>query len=235
MRPSISFWTRLFDLIAPRCCVVCGRRLSITEEVICLTCNRHLPRTGFQKNPYENEMAKMFWHLMPIERAAALFFYESHSEVCNIIYELKYNDYPEVGVVMGRQMAKEFEESHFFDGIDAIIPIPLAKKRERERGYNQSEKIAEGIHEVTGIPVMDQMVKRSRFDSSQTRLNRWERLENVEHLYQPTQETEQLQGKHILLVDDVVTTGATVLACADCLKHIPHIRFSVVSLGYTHE
>lgn len=235
MHPSISFWTRLLDLISPRCCVVCGRRLSITEEVICLVCNRHLPRTGFQKDPYENEMVKMFWHLIPVEKAAALFFYEPHSEVCNIVYELKYNDYPEVGELMGRMMAKEFEESHFFEGIDVIIPIPLAKKRQRQRGYNQSEEIAKGIHEATGIPINKKAVRREHFTASQTNLSRWERLGNVEDLFQPTAEAGQLQGKHVLLIDDVVTTGATVLACASCLKNIPGIRFSVLSLGYTRE
>ena len=148
MKP-ISFWHRLLDLISPRLCVVCGHRLTVTEEIICARCNLHLPRTGFQKNPYENEMAKLFWGQIPIERATALFYYEAHAETANILYQLKYKNYPEVGVEMGRIMATELERSGFFDGIDGIVPIPLARKRQRQRGYNQSLEIARGIQEIT--------------------------------------------------------------------------------------
>ena len=128
----ISFWHRLLDLISPRLCVVCGQRLTVSEDVICTKCNLHLPRTDFHQDPYENEMAKLFWHQIPIERATALFYYESHAETANILYELKYKDHPEVGEVMGRLMAKELQASGFFDGIDGIVPIPLARKRQAQ-------------------------------------------------------------------------------------------------------
>ena len=228
MKP-ISFWSSLLDLISPRTCVVCGQRLSVSEETICTKCNLHLPRTGFQQNPYENIMAKMFWGQIPIERAAALIYYEPHAETANILYELKYKNHPEIGEVMGRLMARELQMSNFFEGIDAIIPVPLAKKRERQRGYNQSHELAKGVSESTGLPIYNKVVRRTVFEGSQTSLGRWERNENVEQVFELKDTT--IQGKHLLIVDDVVTTGATVIACAKELCKAGDVRISVLSLG----
>lgn len=230
MKP-ISFWHRLLDLISPRCCVVCGHRLSVTEDVICARCNFHLPRTGFQKAPYENEMAKLFWGQIPIERATAFFYYEGHAETANILYELKYKDHPEIGEVMGRMLAKEIHPSGFFDGIDGIVPIPLAKKRQRQRGYNQSIEIASGVSGITGLPIYDRVVRRTTYEGSQTSKGRWERNENVEHVFELIA-PETIQGRHLLLIDDVVTTGATVVACAKELLKAPNIKLSVLTLGF---
>ena len=230
MKP-ISFWTRLLDLISPRLCVVCGERLSVTEEVICSKCNLHLPRTGFQHNPYENIMAKMFWGQIPIERASALFYYEPHAETANILYRLKYKHHPEIGETMGRLMARELQLSHFFDGIDAIVPIPLAKKRERQRGYNQSLMVARGVSQVTGLPIFNKVVRRNAFEGSQTQKGRWERNENVEHVFELT-DGDSIRGLHLLLIDDVVTTGATATACGRQLAKADGVRLSVLSLGF---
>lgn len=230
MKP-ISFWHRLLDLISPRLCVVCGHRLTVTEEIICARCNLHLPRTGFQKNPYENEMAKLFWGQIPIERATALFYYEAHAETANILYQLKYKNYPEVGVEMGRIMATELERSGFFDGIDGIVPIPLARKRQRQRGYNQSLEIARGIQEITHLPICNKVVRRTAFEGSQTSKGRWERNENVENVFE-LMDTASLSGQHLLIVDDVVTTGATVIACAKELLKAGNIKVSVISIGF---
>ena len=230
MKP-ISFWHRLLDLISPRLCVVCGQRLTVSEETICSKCNLHLPRTGFQQDPYENEMAKLFWHQIPIERATALFYYEAHSETANILYELKYKSHPEIGVVMGRMMAKELQSTGFFDEIDGIVPVPLAKKRLRQRGYNQSLEIARGISEMTGLPIYNKVVRRNAFEGSQTSKGRWERNENVEGVFE-LKDATAIQGKHILIVDDVVTTGATVIACAQELCKAGSIKVSVLALGF---
>ena len=227
----ISFWRRLLDLISPRLCVVCGHRLTVTEEVICTKCNFHLPRTDFHHNAYENEMAKLFWYLIPIERATAYFYYEPHSSTANIIYQMKYKDHPEIGEVMGRMMGKELMPSGFFDGIDGIIPIPLTKKRQRQRGYNQSKEIARGISEVTGLPLFDKVVKRVSFKGSQTNLGRWERNENVEKVFELI-DGASIQGKHLLIVDDVVTTGATCIACSKELVKAGAVKISILSLGF---
>ena len=230
MKP-ISFWHRLLDLISPRLCVVCGHRLTVTEEVICAHCNFHLPRTGFQHNAYENDMAKLFWGQIPIERATAFFYYEAHAETANILYELKYKDHPEIGEIFGRMFAAEIKSAGFFDGIDGIVPVPLAKKRQRQRGYNQSEEIAQGISEITGLPIYKKVVKRISFKGSQTNKGRWDRQENVERVFDLI-DAEAVSNKHLLLIDDVVTTGATCIACAKVLCQSANVRISILSLGF---
>lgn len=228
----ISFWTRLLDLISPRLCVVCGQRLAVSEETLCSKCNLHLPRTGFASNPYENLMAKTFWGQIPLERAAALFYYEPHAETANIIYELKYKNHPEVGLTMGRMTARELQRSGFFEGIDAIVPVPLARKREHQRGYNQSLEIARGVSQITGLPILNKVVRRTAFEGSQTQKSRQERNENVEKVFELA-DGDSISGKHLLVVDDVVTTGATVIACGKQLTKAGGVRLSVLSLGFT--
>ena len=228
---KISFWHRLFDLLAPRFCVVCGRRLSPTEEVICAACNMHLPRTEFHRTALDNMMARLFWGIIPVERVAALFYYAAGSETANILYELKYHNHPEIGVAMGRMMGREFSETGFFDGIDLLVPVPLARSRQRHRGYNQSQQIAEGISQVTGLPISNQVVRRTLFKKSQTQAGRWERLENVADVFE-AMNLDEIHGRHILLIDDVVTTGATMTACARELLKAGNVTVSLLSLGF---
>lgn len=228
---KISFWTRLLDLISPRLCVVCDSRLSITEEVLCGKCNLHLPRTGYHRDPYENILAKTFWGQIPIQRASALFYYEAHAETAAIIYQLKYKNHPEIGVVMGRMLAREVQGSGFFESIDAIVPVPLARKRQRQRGYNQSMEIARGISEISGLPIYNKVVRRTVFEGSQTRRGRWERNENVEKVFELT-DGERIRNRHLLVVDDVVTTGATLIACAKALCLSEGVTVSVLALGF---
>lgn len=212
-------------------CVVCGSRLAVTEETLCSKCYLHLPRTDFRNNLYENVMAKLFWGRIAIEKADALFFYEPHAETAHILYELKYKNHPEIGVVMGRMMAKELMRSGLYEGIDAIVPVPLAKKRERERGYNQSLELAKGVSEVTGLPIADKVVVRTKFVGSQTQRGRWERNENVENVFELV-DGDSINGKHLLLIDDVVTTGSTIIACAQELQKASNVRISVLALGF---
>lgn len=229
---KVSFWHQLLDLLAPRFCVVCGRRLSMTERVLCVVCNLHLPRTNFHLDAYNNVMARLFWGIIPVERAAALFRYEASSKVSNIIYDLKYHDQPEIGYEMGRFVAVEFCEAGFFDGIDAIVPVPIAKRRQWQRGYNQSLCIAKGISHVIGLPVRHKVVYRIKFVKSQTQIGHWGRQENVKSVFK-LKDADAICGRHILLVDDVVTTGATMMACARELLEAGDVKISLLSLGFT--
>lgn len=229
-----SIWSQLIDLIAPRLCIMCGKRLEVEEEYICQACSDELPRTNFHHNAEENMMAQMFWGLMPIERATAWFYFAPNTKTSNIIYDLKYHNQPDIGISMGEAMTQEIADSGFFDGIDVIVPIPLAPQRKKQRGYNQSTMIARGISGKTGIPVVEDAVTRLHFEQSQTQLDRWERLKNVEQQFKAGN-TKQLDGKHVLLVDDVTTTGATIIACATALRQAQEIRFSVLTLGFTHD
>ena len=228
---KISFWSRLLDLISPRLCVVCGERLAVTEETLCSKCYLHLPRTDFGRDLYENVMAKLFWGQIAIEKATALFYYEPHAETANILYELKYKNHPEIGETMGRMMARELQRADFFDGIDGIVPVPLAKKRERQRGYNQSTEIAMGVSEITNLPIYNKVIKRTTFEGSQTSKGRWERNENVENVFELL-DGDSIRGKHLLIIDDVVTTGATIIACAKEISKAEGVRFSILSLGF---
>ena len=177
-------------------------------------------------------MAKLFWGRIPVERAAALFFYRTHSDPSRIIYSLKYDDHPEIGELMGRLAATEFRRNKFFDTVDAIVPVPLARKRQLKRGYNQSMEIARGVNGITGIPVMNDVVRRKSFTASQTHMNRWQRNENVQDVFM-LKKGKDLTGKHVLIIDDVVTTGATVVSCASELLKCGAAKFSVMSLGFT--
>ena len=227
---TISFWHRVLNLLAPQACSVCGSRLSIDEEVLCATCNLHLPRTLFAAHATDNLMARRFWGRIPMERAAALFYYEAGSEVSLIIHDLKYHGQRGIGAVMGRMAAGEFAQYGFFSGIDLIIPVPLARKRQRQRGYNQSEEIAAGVAEVTGLPVVTHAVERTSFTESQTRKALRQRMESVEGAFRVTGQVP-LAGLHVLVVDDIVTSGATICACVEPMVAAGVKRVSVMSLG----
>lgn len=226
-----SFWSRFVDLIAPRACVVCGGRLGIHEFCLCGSCNLQLPRTYYADNPYENDMARLFWGLLPVERCAALFFYQGGSGPSQILYELKYKNHPEIGEFFGKMIAEEWDDTGFFEGIDLIVPVPLAKERQRQRGYNQSLHIARGIGSVTRLPVVTSAVSREQFVESQTQKDRWQRNENVEGCFQ-LKDGSVLNGRHVLLVDDVVTTGATVCSCGREMLKAGDVRFSILSIGF---
>lgn len=228
----MNWWSRFLDFISPRLCVVCGRRLSPTERSLCAVCQLHLPRTGFQFSPDDNPMAQLFWHLVPVERAAAFIYYQSHSEMARMVYELKYRNSPDVGEDLGRLMATDMQLAHFFDGIDLLVPVPLTNKRLRQRGYNQSEMLAQGISDITHLPVVPKALKRQVFRESQTHLSRHERQENVDGIFVAA-DAKTLKGRHVLLIDDVCTTGATLMSCAQALAPIEGIRISVLTLGFT--
>ena len=230
----MNWITRILDFISPRLCVVCGHRLAPTERSLCSVCLFHLPRTDFHQKPLDNPMAQLFWGLAPIEKAAALFYYHPHSETAQLVYRLKYNNRPDIGEDMGHVMACELQTTDFFSDIDVLLPVPLASKRLRQRGYNQSEQLAIGISDITHLPIVSKVLRRKHFQQSQTTLNRWQRQENVTDTFQ-LKEEHLLQGKHVLLIDDICTTGATLIACANVLKTIEGIRISVLTLGFTKE
>jgi len=233
MKQTISLLARLIDTLAPRSCVVCGTRLTVTEEVMCACCNHSLPRTGYAKSAYDNRLARLFWGRIPIEKGAAFFFYKAHSDTSRLIYQLKYGGHPELGEGLGRIVAAEFAHDGFFEGITAVVPVPLARQREKERGYNQSVEIARGISAETGLPVLDKVLERISFHGSQTQKGRWERNENVEKAFRLL-DTSALNNQHILLVDDVITSGATLVAAAKEVLKGENVKVSVLSLGFAN-
>lgn len=228
-KPRISFLSRLLDIIGPRRCAICGSRLAVSEQGICGVCNLHLPRTDFRLSPEDNIMARLLWGRIPIKRCAALYYHEGHSEAGRVVYDIKYHDAPELARMMGRMMAEEY--ASFFDGIDLLLPVPLTKQRQRKRGYNQSVEIAKGIADVTRLPIETQALRRVTFQDSQTQKGKWERNENVEGAFELT-DGSRVEGRHVLIVDDVMTTGATVTACAQQLLRAKDVTISVLTLCF---
>ena len=233
MTQTISLLARLIDTLAPRSCTMCGGRLSITEEVICACCNHQLPRTGYSKSAYDNKLVRLFWGRIPIEKGTAFFFYKAHSDTSRLRYPLKYGHHPEIGECLGRIVAAELAQEAFFDEITAVVPVPLARQRERERGYNQSREIARGISAETGLPVLDKVIERISFHGSQTQKGRWERNENVEKAFRLL-DASPLNNQHILLIDDVITSGATLVAAAKEVLKGENTKVSVLSLGFAN-
>jgi ComF family protein len=176
-------------------------------------------------------MARLFWGQLPVERCAALFFYQGGSGPSQILYELKYKNHPEIGEFFGRMIAEEWNDTGFFEGIDLIVPVPLAKERQRLRGYNQSLHIARGIGSVTRLPIVTNAVSREQFVESQTQKDRWQRNENVEGCFR-LNDGSALKGRHVLLVDDVVTTGATICSCGREMLKAGDVRFSILTIGF---
>lgn len=219
----------LLHLFFPCHCVVCGGRLAESEKVICTRCNMHLPRTDYHRikgNPVE----RMFLGKIPLERATSYFFYRKGSLFRRIIHQFKYGGQKELGEVMGRFMAADLQAYGFFEGIDVIVPIPLHPRKRKSRGYNQSEWIARGISCVSGIPVDAFSVVRDKNTETQTRKPGCQRWKNVRGSFR-LRHPEAFVGKHVLIVDDVLTTGATTISCADAFRGVEGIRISILTLA----
>jgi len=198
------------------------------ESHLCDLCLFHLPRTNFEKD-LNNPVAQLFWGRVNIELATSFFFYSKGSKYQHILHELKYKGKKEIGFEIGKIFGKEIMNSEFSD-VDLIVPIPLHPSRERKRGYNQAEWIAMGLAEAMGKPLENKSILRITSSSTQTKKGRYDRWTNVEGIFR-TRLPEKLVNKHILLVDDVVTTGATLEACATAILSIPETKVSIATLA----
>jgi len=229
----------LFSIFYPRTCVMCGAYIEDEAEgVLCPQCLRDLPRTEQAERPQnETEMAVLGQpsdmvraaKVMHVDKAAAFLFYEKEHPVQQMIHTMKYGDRPEIGFQLGRQAAIEMQYADFFEGIDVIVPMPLHVKRLRERGYNQSEYIARGISDVTGIPVDTTHVTRVRNTPKQALQRGENRKNNVADAF-AVNHPEQFYHKHILLVDDLITTGETAKSCLHAMRLFRGAKFTVFAL-----
>lgn len=224
-----TYISSLINLLFPRCCTVCGSPLVRGEDFLCTSCLLNLPRTNYHLLS-ENPVERLFWGQITLVRATSYFYYYRGSEMRKIIHEMKYGGKKEIGEVMGRNMAAELQQSNFFDDIDLLIPIALHSKRQRMRGYNQSEWIAKGVASVTDLPIDIDAVKRVKHVETQTQKTPFERWENVQQIFQ-LQYPERLEGKHVLVIDDVVTTGATALAFIESFAPLKDTKVSLLTLA----
>jgi len=201
------------------------------EYLICTECYIEIPRTGYHlKN--ENPVARLFWGRCLIEKAAAFSFYTRDSRIRRLIHQLKYRGIKEIGPELGRIYGNTLKSSGFFDDIDIIVPVPLHPSKMRQRGYNQSDLISEGLSDVSGLPVNKEILIRKTGSKTQTKKSRYDRWTNVEDIFCVTGVTD-ISGSHILLVDDVITTGSTLEACTNELLKIEKVKVSVVALAFS--
>lgn len=222
----------LSDFIAlfyPKYCDVCGRALIEGENFLCTHCISNLPKTNFHLYK-DNPVEMIFAGRVPIFRATAFCSFRKGNSMQTIIHQLKYKGNKEIGVYLGKLLGTTLLEEPDFNSIDKIIPIPLHKQKEKKRGYNQSEFIAKGMAQSMSKQIDTLSLTRIIDTSTQTRKTRYNRWENVSSIFQLNNE-EELSGKHILLVDDVITTGSTIEAAAQLLSKLPNTKVSVACLG----
>ncbi len=219
----------LKQLVFPRKCMLCDAELQPQEQRMCRKCIHKLPYTKYETQE-NNPVEQLFWGKVRVEKAMALLFFRKGERPQKILHYIKYRHATDLGIGMGEIMGKRLMAANSLNSIDVVIPVPLHPRRLKHRGYNQSELIAQGICRVSGLPLLTKVIERSINTETQTHKNRFERHLNV-HRNFTIPNPQQLEGKHILLIDDVVTTGSTLEACINQLSLIPGTRVSVAVLA----
>jgi len=228
--PTLRLYLKDFaSTIYPNLCYVCWQETPINKRKICLNCLVDLPYTDhFQYN--NNLVTKKFEGRFPLEYGAAFINFYKGSQFTDMIHRFKYEGRKKIGHVLGDMAGRKFIKSNWHDKIDIIIPVPLHPARRAKRGYNQSTEFARGIKEHTGIPIIENLLIKSTYTTTQTDKGRTDRLANVLGTFS-IKNKHKYTGRHFLLIDDVITTGATLEACALTLLQIPGSKVSILSLA----
>ena len=229
--PKLSSWIDpVFWLYFPKNCPACGRPLRLFGANICGRCSQNLPETHFFEAP-NNPIEKIFYGRLPISAGAAAWYFHKNSALQALLFQLKYKSNKEVGLFIGKQMGALLAASERFASIDALIPVPLHPQAHSKRGYNQAALICEGIGQVWHKPVLTSAIARTKHTSTQTKQTRAERWDNMENAF-TIKDPISINGKHLLIIDDVITTGATIEACGKTLLTINNVRVSVAAAAY---
>jgi ComF family protein len=221
----------LLHLVFPHICEGCGSDLLDRNNLLCLRCLTSLPETNFHfysNNPIE----KIFWGRIPVTHATAQYYFTKESMIQHLMHQFKYRGNREVGLYLGQLMGAAFAGTNRFSFIDALIPLPLFKSKEHKRGFNQATVLCEGISGVMNKPVWKDVVTRTTHTESQTRKGRTERWQNMEGRFQ-LMKPEAIEGSHVLLIDDVITTGATLEACGRELFKAENIQLSIATFCFS--
>jgi ComF family protein len=217
-------------LFFPMYCAGCGVSLPHRHAPVCVRCVADMPATDFERWP-ANPVEKLFWGRLPLAEACSGYYFSRGSAMQSMIHHLKYLDSPELGVFLGRMLGERIRESGRFGNTDALIPLPLYPEKQKQRGYNQAERIAAGMAEVLDVPVLENAVGRTRQSASQTHKNRMERWQQMDGSFQ-VYPVSLRPFRHLVLVDDVVTTGATLEACGNAIREKTDVALHVVTLAY---
>lgn len=231
MNLSRSYIGDFIGLLFPDLCQACGKNLYHQEELICTDCRYHLPYTNFHHHP-DNPVAQQFWGRVPLKAATALFYFTKGGKVQHLIHQLKYNNRPEIGKEIGKIAGVKLLESKIFASVNVIVPVPLHRSKQLLRGYNQSAYFAAGLSERMQIPVNENNLIRQHATESQTHRARFSRYENMKDVF-VIKDSTAFANKHILLTDDIITTGATLEACINVLLLVPGVKLSVAAIAFT--
>ncbi len=218
-------------LFYPRSCHSCGEGLVSKEHCICTSCKIKLPFTFFSKEK-ENKLTQFFWGRIPIEAGAALLFFQKGGKVQHLIHQFKYKGHQEIGRYLGLMLGAEIKESPFFQELDLVVPVPLHPAKMKSRGFNQSEVFGAGAAEALNIKMDAANLLRVIHTGTQTKKTRFKRWENVKTVFE-IKKPEHLENKNILLVDDVVTTGSTLEACAQKLLQVKGVKLWLGAMAIT--
>ncbi|WP_343330942.1 ComF family protein [Polaribacter staleyi] len=221
----------LFNLFYPKLCANCEHQLTQNENVLCTFCRHDLPLTNFTDS-LENKIAKTFYGRVAIEKANSLLFFRKTGITKKLIHELKYKGNEEIGHFFGNWLGEILKENKDFLDIDVIIPVPLHPKKRRQRGYNQVTKFGKSLSKHLEKPLIENILIRTSTSKTQTFKARFERFNNIDTKFQLSDFTI-LKNKHVLLIDDVITTGATLEACAKELQKTAGVKISILTMAYT--
>jgi ComF family protein len=228
--PAVKILKDFVSLIYPPLCIVCKSVLMNQEDHICTSCHYNLPRTNFHLYP-ENSLAEEFWGRVYIENAAALYYFEKGGKGQKILHEIKYRKNRKLAFYLGEVYGKELLDNGKFTDADIIVPVPLHHARQKKRGFNQSEWFARGLSSIMAKPLSADNLTRILDTESQTKKSRIDRWDNVRSSFRVLF-PGKFENRHIILVDDVVTTGATLDACATLLKGINGTKVSILALAF---
>jgi ComF family protein len=226
-----EIWNGLTGLVFPDFCEVCGTPLVRNEKYICLSCLYKMPRTKFWEKE-DNDIEKLFWGKADIKRACSLFYFRKGSDYRPMIHRLKYKGKYTIGLRLGEELGICLESSALYKDISMLVPVPLHPAKEKMRGYNQSEFIARGISNIMNLPLEKRNLIRTKYTETQTFKNALERWENVQSVFE-VRDRSRLNGEHVLLIDDVITTGSTIEACALAILNSCQCSVSIASIGYS--
>jgi ComF family protein len=222
-------WQGIFNLFYPRLCVLCNGSLLIAEKHICTACQLDLSLTNFHHEK-DNPLEKIFWGRTQLNRAFAFLYFKKGGSVQRMLHQLKYKGNTELAEHIGLLYGNQLQETIAKEKIDAVMARPLHISKLRKRGYNQSELFAKGLAESLQIENLSNCIIRNIATETQTKKSRFDRWQNVESIFSVNQ-TDRIRDKHILLVDDVITTGSTIEACANEILQIESCKVSVASIA----
>ncbi len=232
MSTRFKIFEDFLALFYPNLCLACDQRIPPSNDVICIPCQYHLPKTKFHLER-ENPFTEHFWGRIPIDAGASFYHFTKGGRTQHLIHKLKYQGKIQVGIKLGQRYGRTLKESPFFQNVELIVPVPLHSRREKERGYNQSALFAQGLSYSLEIPWSKDALIRPRGTTTQTKKTRLERFANVSTAFQVKDE-KAIRGKHILLVDDVMTTGATLEACAIKLLEVEGVKISLATIAFAN-